>query len=91
MGVNNPFKKEKTPAGDTPKTPIVPVITPKAEKDLSDVYEEKAKKKKKIVGFHLEQDVREIIEGKSKEFGRGWQSDITNDLLRKYFKSKGWL
>lgn len=45
----------------------------------------------KMIGIYFEPAVYEMIKNKNREFGKGWQSDIGNELFKQYFKNKGWM
>ncbi|PGT57559.1 hypothetical protein COD86_23135 [Bacillus cereus] len=90
MGSTTPEEPQETPTGnndpEVPKDPT-PVVQ---QDDILDFL--KAEQEKKVVGFHLDKDVRQAFQkvlGKKPQ--RGAQSELANRIFRDFFEKRGLL
>lgn len=80
---------EATPSEVTPETPKEPIPIVKQD-DILDFLKED--QEKKVVGFHLDKDVRQAFQkllGKKPQ--RGKQSELANRIFRDFFEKRGLL
>ncbi|MEK4503941.1 hypothetical protein [Bacillus sp. FSL R12-0069] len=87
---NLPEEPKETPTGNpdpgTPKDPT-PIVE---QDDILDFL--KVEQEKKVVGFHLDKDVRQAFQkvlGKKPQ--RGAQSELANRIFRDFFEKRGLL
>ncbi|WP_126430064.1 hypothetical protein [Brevibacillus marinus] len=58
---------------------------------LAQIYNDKKENKRTLKGFYLEQDIVRALEKVKKKFGKGFQSDFVNQVLRQELESAGFL
>ncbi|MEW4318937.1 hypothetical protein Q0N71_23165 [Bacillus thuringiensis] len=92
QNASNEEDKNKTD-NEPPKEPEVPDKTPDEDTKQDDILDFlKVEQDKKIVGFHLDKDVRQAFQkvlGKKPQ--RGAQSELANRIFRDFFEKRGFL